>query len=84
MFNKLKESTTLDMTLVERESEIQNSFSRLLEYFETLSSSSSGYLSVNHEDEGYANGNQYTNGHQYLNSHHGMAKNMKRSVNQSK
>jgi hypothetical protein len=43
MFNKLKESTTLDMTLVERESEIQNSFSRLLEYFETLSSSSSGY-----------------------------------------
>ncbi len=49
MFNKLKESTTLDMSLVERESDIQSSFSRLLEYFEMLSSSgSAGYLSVNH------------------------------------
>lgn len=33
LFNKLKESTTIDMSWVEKESEIQNSFSRLLEYF---------------------------------------------------
>ena len=46
MFNKLKESTTIDMTIVDKESDIQNCFSRLLEYFESMSASSGsvGYV----------------------------------------
>lgn len=61
LFNKLKDSAaTLEMSWVEKQSQIQTSFSRMLEYFETLSSSNE----VNNESNemiGMGNGYNYRN-----------------------
>lgn len=61
LFNRLKESaSTLEMSWVEKQSQIQTSFSRMLEYFETISTSNE----VNYETYdiiGMANGFQNKN-----------------------